>query len=109
MDVVIISKTGGQVEEERASLFHLNREQLRAKRMNIIKLKFYAVQPEEETILENKKEIEEQILNFFRPLFCGRHDRNGIDTGVEFVQGESFWDELLEGLGTLSKEDIELL
>ena len=63
MRAVVRSKVGGEVEEEKASLYHTNREHKRGQRCNLLNLK--AKRGNEEIILENEEEIEEKVLEFF--------------------------------------------
>ena len=104
MGTVIRSKTGAEAEEERSSLYHLNREHKRGRRNNVLKLKIKN-RNGNEVVTEDEKEIEENVLSFFEPLFRGMH---GSDLKVKkesFQQDTTYLDEYLDTLEKLTCEE----
>lgn len=109
---VIRSRHKQTLEEERASLYHANREKkLGAKQLTKLRIKENGVSK----IEQDRQNIETKIGQFFQPLFSGYHatgpeGQDPIDTGQTFVPDESFDNFFLDGLDKLSeesKEDIE--
>ena len=98
MGVVIRSRFNQNSEDEKASLFHAAREAKNDKN-NVKCLKIDGQN------VRDQKKIEEKVLSFFGALFNGHHDVNLVDTGSPFIPDNSYLDEFLEGLGSLSDLD----
>ena len=108
MGIIVRSKMGADVEEERSSLFHLNREHKRGNRNNVLKLKIKREDGNEE-IEENGTKIEENVLKFFEPLFRGMHSSDLKVNNETFQQDSNYLHEFLEGLSKLTEEEKEYL
>ena len=93
---VVRSRYKQNVEEEMASLYHVNREKRHGARNNISKLSVTGA------IVEEREEVERHVLGFFEPLFSGAHDDRGVDTGRAFVPDDTFLEDFLVGLPRLS-------
>ena len=48
-------------------------------------------------------------MDFFTPLFQGRHDSNGNDTGESFQQDGKNLEKYLSNVGKLSNNEQEML
>ena len=78
MGFIIRSRFQENNESEKASLFHLNREN---KNFNKCSLKSLKINNQ---ITSDKTKIEEEVLKYFGALFNGHHDRHGDDAGQPF-------------------------
>ena len=60
--------------------------------------------------MHKKKEIEENIIKFFHPIFTG-HDlrKDGFDTGEPFVQDTKYLNYFFKHLPTLSDAEVAKL
>ena len=104
--LVIRSKFDRNVEEEKAGLYHVNRERKNGDRNNVGKLK---VGKNGKKVISEKVEVEKEVMGFFKPLFSGSHDDKGVDTGKVFVQDETFLEDFLENVPRLSSVSADLL
>ena len=66
-------------DTEKASLFHLNREQKNSSKNNVDSMKIG------EEVTDDKNIIETEALDYFGALVNGHHDNNLNDTGKPFV------------------------
>ena len=103
MGVILRSKCNARAEEERASLYHANREMKNGQRNGLDKLKIG------DKIEDDKQKIENEIMGFFYPLFNGMHEKGGRNTGVVFKQNEEYLREFLDPLIKLTDEQKEEL
>ena len=97
MGFVIRSRFQENNESEKASLFHLNREN---KNFNKCSLKSLKINNQ---ITSDKTKIEEEVLKYFGALFNGHHDRHGDDTGQPFSPDFADLPNFLENLSKLSQ------
>ena len=97
MGFVIRSRFQENLESEKSSLFHLNRENKNFHKSSMKSLKI------NNQVTSDKTKIEEEILKYFGALFNGHHDRNGEDTGQPFVPDNSDLPAFLENLPKLSQ------
>ena len=72
------------LEEERAGLFHLNRERKNGQGGNVEKLVRKGVDGVT-TVLDRREDVESEVLGFFEPLFSGHHGRG-------WGEGGEHWD-----------------
>ena len=79
MGFVVRSRYKESIESEKASVFHLNRENKKYKKNSSESLKING------EVINDESKIEAEVLKFFGALFNGHHDRNGEDTGQPFV------------------------
>ena len=98
MGFIVRSRFKENVETEQASLFHANRENKNFAKNNHSELKIG------DKISDNKEEIEAEVLNYFKALFNGHHNRDLVDTGRTFVPDNTQLPDFLDGLGKLSSE-----
>ena len=86
------------LECEKASLFHVNREKKKSGQRTISKL---LVGGEE---VEDRETVENEVCGYFESLFSGHHRRGGINVGEVFQPNFTHINEFLEGLGKLTEE-----
>ena len=98
MGFSIRSRFKENAETEKASLFHLNRENKNFLKNNLGQLKI------DDKITDSKDKIEENVLKYYGALFNGHQSKDLIDTGQPFVANESHLRDILSGLGKLSPE-----
>ena len=98
---VVRSRCQNNATEEIASIFHANKEIKNAAKNNIKSLKI------ENTVIEDKDTVEEEITTFFNALFNGHHDTGLKDTGEPFKADNSHLDFFLKDLSTLALPDHE--
>ena len=113
--LIVRSRHQEATEQERASLFHINREVKKGNLSRLDKLaKEYSViengvEVKEKKILESREEIEEETVTFFTYLFQGYHRSNG-DIGQEpFEPDLSDSDYFTRGFRRLSDIESELM
>ena len=56
-------------------------------------------------VVDNREEVENEVLTYYGALFNGHHNRDLIDTGKPFVPDDSHLQDFLSGLGKLSPEN----
>ena len=104
----IRSRCKQEVEEERASLYHVGKELGSDGRSCLTKLKVEETDGEgqvREVITDDEAKIEEALVNFHEALFNGRLDSTLKDTGVQKVpQMHLHHTEFLQGLDKLSQQ-----
>ena len=93
---MVRSRYKENLETERASLFHANRESKNFSKNNHSELKI------DDEVSSDKAEIEAEILGYFNALFNGHHNTDCEDTGSPFVPDDSHLKDFLSGLGKLS-------
>ena len=96
MGVVVRSRHKENLENEKASLFFLNRENKYHKKSSLHELKI------DGQITRDKKTIDKSVLKYLGALFNSHHDRNGQETGESFVPNFAALPEFLDGYGSLS-------
>ena len=97
---IIRSKDNVSDEEERASIYHLNREWKRSQKTSVSKLNVGG------NIVDDSAQIETEIVNFFTNLFQGYHrsepgSLQPKDTGQPFVPDLNLLPEFLDHVGRL--------
>ena len=101
------SRCKQEVEEERASIYHVGREISNASKGSLSKLKVEKVNARGEIVeqtIEDEKEIEDALVNFYDALFNGRLDTNMKDTGRQNqTRPDLYQEEFLHGLDKLSE------
>ena len=102
--LVVCSRYQQNLEEEKATLFHQNREVKMSKNTKLSKLKRSV-----STITQDEELIAEDCWNFFDALLNGRHDKDLQDTGQTFRPSLEYLPEFLAGLPTLSQQNGEEL
>ena len=109
--VVVRSRYQQNVEEERATLFHQNKEVKMTQKRKLSKLKLRNGDGTFEncTISEDEDEIAEECFQFFDALLNGRHDKDLRDTGQPFEPSHEHLPQFLSNLPTLSEDSRELL
>jgi exonuclease III len=103
MGLVVRSRYKGAAEAERASLFHMNREQKNAKKNNLSSLMI------DGKVTTDRTRIEEKVKTYFNALLNGHHDRNFVDTGKPFETDFVGLPSFLEDLSKLSTESGDKL
>ena len=98
MGFSIRSRFKENVETEKASLFHINRENKNFLKNNHEELKIDGI------ISNDKKQIEDEILKYYEALFNGHHNSDLVDTGMPFVPDDFHLEDFLSGVGKLSSE-----
>ena len=53
-------------------------------------------------VTDNKEDIEQNVLKYYRALFNGHHNKDLVDTGKPFVPDKSHLQDFLSGLAKLS-------
>ena len=96
MGFKVRSRYKENLECERASLYHVNREKKKSGQRNISKLLVEGVE------VEDKDTVENEVCNYFGALFGGHHRRGGVNVGRPFEPDFTHINEFLEGLGKLS-------
>ena len=124
MGFVIRSRHKQTIEEERGSIYHINREKKRGEKSNCNKIKIKkcekvmenGVEKTVETVetTEDKDKVEEALLGFFEPLFSGHHGPNAsggdpINTGQPFVQDAEHLNDFLNLVSKLEDGQCEML
>ena len=99
MGFSVRSRFKENAETEKASLFHLNRENKNFLKNNHGELKING------QVVDNREEVENEVLTYYGALFNGHHNRDLIDTGKPFVPDDSHLQDFLSGLGKLSPEN----
>ena len=97
MGFIVRSRYKENIESEKASLFHLNRENKKIKKNSLESLKIGG------KAVTDKTKIEAEVLKYFGALFNGHHDRNGEDTGLPFVPDFTDLPDFLDNIGKLSQ------
>ena len=100
MGIVVRSRFQQNAEEERGSIFHAARESKNDKN-NINKLKV------DNSIVENKEQIEDIVTSYFNSLFNGYHNYNLEDTGRSFTPDYRNLDKFLTGIGKLNNQESQ--
>ena len=103
MGFSVRSRFKENAETEKASLFHLNRENKNFLKNNHGELKING------QVVDNREEVENEVLTYYGALFNGHHNRDLIDTGKPFVPDDSHLQDFLSGPGNLSPEKNLLL
>ena len=93
-------------EEEKASLYHINKSLSNSNKTEIKKLKIRGIE------IEDTEQIETEIKEYFSALFNGHHrsDLAGgppVDTGAPFIPDYTDLEEILEGVGELEPVEAE--
>ena len=102
--LVVRSRYQQNLEEEKATLFHQNKEVKMSRKTKLSKLK-----RSDSTVTQDEELIAEDCWNFFDALLNGRHDKDLQDTGQTFQPSLEHVPEFLAGLPTLSQESGEEL
>ena len=97
MGFVVRSRYKENIESEKASLFHLNRENKNFKKGSLESLKI------DGEVTKDTNKIEAKVLKYFGALLNGHHDRNGADTGHPFQPDYSDLPDFLVNLAKLSQ------
>ena len=97
MGFVVRSRYKENIESEKASLFHLNKENKNFEKNSLESLKING------QVESDKSKIEAEVLKYFGALFNGHHDRNGDDTGLPFVPDFTDLPDFLADVGKLSQ------
>ena len=100
---IIRSRAQEYAEEEKGSLYHVNREVKLGNSTNLSSLMI------DGRVCSDKEEVEKEIFNFYGPLFRGQHRSvdgytEPVDTGTPFKPDEEQVQGFLEGLGELSPD-----
>ena len=103
--LVIRSKVRENIDDERLSLFHLNREMKKGKKSSLSKL--CKTVNKKRIIMEDQEEIHGMAVNFFSSLFQGYHTTNGEIRDFPFSPSFERLDFFLKGLGSLSTMEAE--
>ena len=111
MGFVVRSWFQENAEEERANLFHVNRERKNGARGNLDSLLLCEGEGEgyREWTVEEPEQVEAAVRGFFLPLFSGFHGPNGQDTGHPFVQDRDRLQEFLQPLPEVSDASCQVL
>ena len=96
--VAIRSRVSLEIEDEVAGIYHLNQEKKNAEKCSLSKLKIG------DTIVTDSDTIAKEVMDFFTPLFEGRHSSGGHVTDSTFVQDDSLLDFFLTDLPKLSPQ-----
>jgi hypothetical protein len=109
--IVVRSRYQQNVEEERGTLFHLNKEVKMSQKRKLSKLKLRDEDGsfDSKRITEDENEMAGECLAFFDALLNGRHDCNLLDTGHSFIPSYEHLPEFLTGLPTLSEASRQML
>ena len=109
--IVVRSRYQQNVEEERGTLFHLNKELKMSQKRKLSKMKLRDENGsfDSNRITEDDNEMAEECLAFFDALLNGRNDCNRLDTGHPFVPSYEHLPEFLSGLPTLSEASRQML
>ena len=99
----IRSRFKENLETEKASLFHVNREKKKSSQGGISCLRIGGAE------VTDKEEIEAEVLGYFGALFQGHHRAGGLNAGTPFEPDFSHINEFLEGMGRLSEQSRERL
>ena len=86
------------IEKEKASLFHLNREKKKSGQRVLSKMIIGGQEVEDRAV------VEDEVTGFFGALFQGHHRRGGENVGQTFEPDFTNINEFLADLGTLSEE-----
>ena len=109
MDGLVIRSKGREyIDEEKGSIFHLEKILKQAKENNLSKLKVNGVES------ENHDEIEQEVLGFYKALFNGHHRSVGDslkpqDTGQPFQEDLTYLDQFLDHVPVLTPQHREAL
>ena len=96
--VAIRSRVTSEIEDEVAGIFHLNQEKKNAEKCSLSKLKIGdRIETDKDTILK-------EVMDFFTPLFQGKHTSGGKVSDQTFVQDETLLQDFLQGLPKLSPQ-----
>ena len=90
MGFIVRSRYKENLESEKASLFHLNRENKNFNKNTLDSLKING------QVTSDKTKKESNILKYFGALFNGHHNRDGDDTGHPFVPDYSDLPDFLD-------------
>ena len=96
MGFVIRSRFQENIEAEKASIYHMNREKKNAKAGNLEQLMIGGV------MVEDKQRIENHVTRFYTKLFHGYHGPNGKLMGEPFEPDFGELDQFLRDLPKLS-------
>ena len=96
MGFSIRSRFKENAETEKASLFHLNRENKNFLKNNHGELKING------TVTNDKGQIETKVMKYYGALLNGHHNRDLFDTGQPFASDDTYLQDFLTGLGKLS-------
>ena len=94
--VAIRSRVSSEIEDEAAGIFHLNQEKNRASKCSLSSMKIGDV------IETDREKIVTEVMDFFKPLFEGRHRSGGSVSDSTFSQDKSLLNYFLDGLPKLS-------
>ena len=105
---LIRSRTKEHAEEEKGSLFHVNRE---VKNGNINNLESLVINGSE---TKDKALIEEEVTKYFQALLNGHHrtvpgSLEPVDTGEQFIPDNSYLPVFLQDLEILEQHDKQAL
>jgi hypothetical protein len=103
MGFVVRSRYKESIESEKASVFHLNRENKNYKKNSLKSLKING------EVTTDESKIEAEVLKYLGALLNGHHDRNGEDTGQPFVPDYTELPDFLSNLTKLSQESQDSL
>ena len=97
MGFKVRSRFKENLECERSSLFHVNREKKKSGQRTISKLLVGGEEVEDREIVEN------EVCSYFESLFSGHHRRGGVNVGEVFQPDFTNINEFLEGIGKLTE------
>ena len=97
MGFVVRSRYKENLESEKSSLFHLNRENKNFKKNSLHSMKI------DGQVTMDKVKIEGKVLKYFGALLNGHHNRSGEDTGHPFIPDYTELPDFLEHVGKLSQ------
>ena len=103
---VLRSRFKENIESERLSLFHMNREVKSGKKSSLNISKMVG---EERVTINSKEESEKMIFSFFNSLFKGFHKRNGEIGETPFSPDFRDLNYFLSGVGTLGTLESEAM
>ena len=115
LGILIRSRYKESAENEKASLYYLNREVKKGNKSRLNKLaknvtvKTNDGEKTKRIILSNQEDIEKEVTKYFTKLFHGYHTANGKVGDQPFQPNFSEIDYFLHGLGQLNDHDSDAL
>ena len=101
--VAVRSRVTSEIEDEVAGIYHLHQEKNNAEKCSLSQLKINGVnETDRDTIIK-------EVMDFFTPLFQGKHTSGGKVTETTFVQDDSLLDYFLEDIPKLSPQSQQML
>ena len=93
---VVRSRFKENIEGEKASLYHLNREKKKSGQKTLSKMMI------NKEVVEDQETVEKEVSNFFGALLQGHHRRGAVNVGTTFQPDFSGINEFLQDLGQLT-------